>query len=175
MENDPRFSGLVDPVDRDCLSHLVDLDIKHDDTDGRNVTISLVSNSLLDTDASSRECQHFDQDNPYFSERTLTKKMTVTAAALADDVAKYDVDAPLESTPVTITWSSPDHDLTKKKPRIDLDELEDGDEFEGSIGSFFNWFGETEDRVSASEMVIELHAGAVESVPLPLLAALALG
>lgn len=40
-----------------------------------------------------------------------------------------------------ITWTSKDHDLTLKSPRVEVEELEEFDEFNGH-GSFFCWFSE---------------------------------
>lgn len=170
MTNDSQFNPYIDSADRPALQHLTDFELKHDASDPRIVSFTFVSASedhrqrceSLTLDLAGP--QHFGADNPYFSDRTLTKSFTL-APDLDPSTALYDVDAPVISTPVAINWTSPDHDLVKKKPRINLDEVEEYDEnfdIDGSVGSFFNFFSEEKDTVGIHEALLELHAVAVE-------------
>lgn len=77
----------------------------------------------------------------------------------------YDLDAPLfllASSP--ITWTSNEHNLVKKAPKVNVLELEEFDEgFSGSTGSFFNWFAsEGDDDMGLGETLLEWWSHATE-------------
>lgn len=86
--------------------------------------------------------QTFSAKNPFFKDTVLTKKVTSTPPSTSDAPGPepFDLDAPSYTSSTPIAWTSPDHDLTKKAPKVNVAELEGYDEFEGH-GSFFNWFG----------------------------------
>lgn len=119
------------------------------------------------TDPNPRE-QTFGK-NPYFKESTLTKKLTLTPPASLEPKPEtpspYDLEAPVYLGPKTpITWTSPDHDLTKKAPRANVEDKEEFDEFDGT-GSFFNFFtDEGEDPTGMGEILLEWFGHATESV-----------
>lgn len=105
--------------------------------------------------------------NPYFKESTLTKKLTLTPPASLEPKPEtpspFDLEAPVYLGPKTaITWTSPDHDLTKKAPRADVQDKEEFDEFDGT-GSFFNFFtDEGEDPTGMGEILLEWFGHATE-------------
>lgn len=78
----------------------------------------------------------FDE-NPYFSNKTLTKSFTLLkelpASAPADIKALKEVDCewPIETSAVSIDWKSDEKNLVKLKPRVDPTTKEEFDEFEG--------------------------------------------
>lgn len=121
---------------------------------------------IFSTDSNSR--QTFGK-NPYFKESTLTKKLTLTPPASLEPKPEtpspYDLEAPVYLGPKTpITWTSPDHDLTKKAPRANVEDKEEFDEFDGT-GSFFNFFtDEGEDPTGMGEILLEWFGHATESV-----------
>ncbi|KAK4699854.1 hypothetical protein P7C70_g6401, partial [Phenoliferia sp. Uapishka_3] len=145
----PSLQAFFDPVDAEALTFLEDVKVMHDEKDCRNFVIEF----------------HFSSKNPFFSNTTLTKSLTVTPSGpnAAPAPTPYDLDADLylsASTP--IKWTSPDHDLTKKAPRPDLETLEEFDAFDG-MGSFFNWFGETgRDGMGIGESLLEWKGNAIE-------------
>lgn len=153
MTNFSQMAHFIDPVDRDALEHLEDLTIEHDPKDARNITFHF----------------HWSKANPYFSDRTLTKVFTVaktsettngesSASAFDKLEAKYDLDADLSSEAVPINWTSKDHDLVAKKPLLDVAEMEDLNEFDGSTGSFFNFFALADDKFMLHAILLELHS-----------------
>lgn len=88
--------------------------------------------------------QTFSSKNPFFSETVLTKSLSATppADSAAPKPSPYDLEADMYLTSVApITWTSKEHDLTLKSPRVEVEELEEFDEFNGH-GSFFCWFSE---------------------------------
>lgn len=78
----------------------------------------------------------FDE-NPYFSNKTLTKSFTLLKdlpGSPPADVSAFkevDCDWPLQTSAVTIDWKSDDKNLVTKKPRVNPSEKEEFDEFEG--------------------------------------------
>ncbi|GAA5986512.1 hypothetical protein JCM11641_005224 [Rhodosporidiobolus odoratus] len=142
----------IDPVDEDALKHLKNVEIVHDEEDVRIYDIVFT----------------FSPKNPYFKETVLSKKVTVNPPSSISPappaVAAHDIDAPSYILPGTpISWTSPEHDLTKKKPRPDV-EIGDKEEYDGfEPGSFFNWFSEEgEDRTSLGETLLEWYPHAAE-------------
>lgn len=128
----------------------------------------------------SSVAQTFAAKNPYFKETTLSKSFTITPPSsltpAPEPVTSHDLEAPLYlvgSTP--ISWTSPDHDLTKKAPRgAAPTDKEEYDGLEGP-GSFFNLFTEEgEDTMDVGQTFLEWWGHATEcvfrflSLPLPL-------
>jgi hypothetical protein len=113
--------------------------------------------------------QTFSAKNPYFKETVLTKKVTVTPPSTSSDGGPlpYDLSAPSYTAFSKISWTSPDHDLTKKAPKVNLEELETYDEFAG-FGSLFCWFGESGLDSGLAEDFLEWWGHALECVPFPL-------
>ncbi|MBW0571360.1 hypothetical protein O181_111075 [Austropuccinia psidii MF-1] len=166
MTNDPQCNVHIDPIDRDALSHLEDLELEHDPTDARNVTFHF----------------HFAKGNPYFSNRTLSKKFTVAETTPDEAVPngknsqkphplllemnqKYDLEQPVESKPVKIDWASEEHNLVAKKPWAAAQSMddEDGDEdFTGVFGSLFNFFAAEDDRFGLHSHLLEVHSKALD-------------
>ncbi|GAA5907841.1 hypothetical protein JCM6882_004571 [Rhodosporidiobolus microsporus] len=152
LANCRNIAQFVDPVDEDAMQHLTNVEIVHDEKDVREFEVKFT----------------FSAKNPYFKETTLSKKLTLTPPSSVTDAppppSSFDLDAPLYlAAPTTITWTSPDHDLTKKAPRgAHPDESEDFDDFAGP-GSLFNWFGEEgEDKTSLGESLLEWYSHASE-------------
>lgn len=113
--------------------------------------------------------QTFSPKNPYFKETQIKKRVTVTPPKPSEDTpspSPHDLDAPLFLLPASpITWTSDDHNLIKKAPKVNVLELEQFDEFDGSTGSFFNWFlQEGEDDIGLAEYLLEWWSHATESV-----------
>ncbi|GAA6036458.1 hypothetical protein JCM8097_003517 [Rhodosporidiobolus ruineniae] len=144
LGNSRAVSQFFDPVDEDALKHLTEVDIVHSEKDAREFEVKFT----------------FSAKNPYFKETTLSKKVTVTPPKsikpAPEPVQSFDLEAPLYLLPGTsITWTSKDHDLTAKKPRVKATDLEEFDNFDGN-GSFFNWFAEEgEDAMSIAETLLE--------------------
>jgi len=93
----------------------------------------------------------FSSKNPYFKETVLSKTLTVSPPSESEPKPKaYDLEAVLYAKPTTITWTSPEHNLSKKAPKLDPSEIGEYDSY-GLLGSFFNWFPE--------EGVDEYHLG----------------
>lgn len=163
---------LLDPVDIPALEHLEDVSITHED-DPRNWTISF----------------SFDRKNPFFSNKVLSKSFTVVPPAGSDApaAAPYDLEADVFTSATSIDWTSDAHNLIKKAPKVSLprsscaksccggadsshggeqinvDDLEENDDFNGSFGSFFNNFlSEGEDTESLSENLLEWYSHATE-------------
>ena len=107
--------------------------------------------------------QTFSAKNPYFKETVLSKKVTVTPPSTSDAPGPqpYDLEAPSFTSSTKISWTSPDHDLVKKSPRVNVGELENYDEFAG-FGSFFNWFGESGADMGLSEDFLDWWGHALE-------------
>lgn len=93
----------------------------------------------------------------------MIKKLTVQPPANtlpAPDA--FDLEADLYSHSTAITWTSPDHDLIKKAPRVVVEELEENDNFEG-MGSIFGWIAESgEDKYGVGETMLEWWSHALE-------------
>ncbi|GAA6005551.1 hypothetical protein JCM11491_003682 [Sporobolomyces phaffii] len=143
----------LDNVDVEALKHLKDVWIEHSDKEVRDYEITFT----------------FSAKNPYFKETTISKKVTVTPPKGSEHAElptpAYDLDAPvflLASTP--ITWTSDEHNLVKKAPKVNVLELEEFDEgFDGSAGSFFNWFlQEGEDDMGLGETLLDWWSHATE-------------
>lgn len=164
LTNDPHCNTHVDAIDRDALAHLEDLTLEHDPADARNVTFHF----------------HFAKANPYFSDRTLSKKFFVDPESkteavngsgskphplLAEMNKKYDLDHPVKSTPVQINWTSDEHNLVAKKPSLTIESIENEDEdvdYNDAFGSFFNFFSFEEDRFELHSNLLELHSKALD-------------
>ncbi|KAG0145957.1 hypothetical protein CROQUDRAFT_658065, partial [Cronartium quercuum f. sp. fusiforme G11] len=152
MTNSHQLSTFIDPVDRDALEHLEDLTIEHDPEDPRNITFHF----------------HWSKSNPYFSDRILSKAFKIVTEETANGESnttpfqkisqKYDLDHDLSSEVVKINWSSKDHDLISKKPFKDIHEIGSDQNFDGSSGSFFNFFNSTDDRYMMHAILLELHS-----------------
>jgi len=161
----------VDPVDHEALQHLDDVWIEHD-ADPRNWTITFT----------------FNKKNPYFDETKLVKHFTVVApkGIEAEPATAFDLEADLFiAGEQKIRWTSSEHDLVKKAPKVshahahgggccgghgtddgaaqvNIQELEENDEFSGP-GSFFNLFAQTgEDEEGLGEFLLEWWAHALE-------------
>ncbi|BGP13512.1 hypothetical protein JCM10213_000554 [Rhodosporidiobolus nylandii] len=153
LQNCRNVAQFFDPADDDALKHLKEVEIVHDEKDVREFEVKFT----------------FSPKNPYFKETTLSKKLTVTPPSSVTPApptpASHDLEAPLYGLPGTkITWTSKEHDLTKKAPRPakQSTELEEFDEFDGP-GSFFNWFAEEgEDEMSVGESLLEWWGHAAE-------------
>ncbi|GAA6025454.1 hypothetical protein JCM10207_005731 [Rhodosporidiobolus poonsookiae] len=152
LQNCKNIEQFIDAVDADAFEHLTDVWIEHDTKDVREFEVKFT----------------FSAKNPYFKETTLAKRLTLTPPASLspkpDTPSSFDLEAPLylaASTP--ISWTSKDHDLTKKAPRGTAPtDLEEFDVFEGP-GSFFNWFAdEGEDVTSLGESLLEWWGHAAE-------------
>ncbi|POY76491.1 hypothetical protein BMF94_0692 [Rhodotorula taiwanensis] len=149
LENCKATAQFIDPVDQDALKALKEVEITHGD-DVREYDIKFTFGK-----------------NPYFKESTLTKKVVLTPPAdlkpAPEPASPYDLEAPVYLGPkVAISWTSADHDLTKKAPRTDPEEKEEFDEF-GGPGSFFGFFGvEGEDPTGLGEVLLEWYAHATE-------------
>jgi template-activating factor I len=104
-------------------------------------------------------------ENPYFSEKTLTKsyalhpelaaeKKPTTASEIEDALAEFDPEEDLEPRATPITWKSDDVNLIKLQPReiptIDEDTPIEDMQMEGDMGSFFHFFTEAEDPMDVS-------------------------
>ena len=99
-------------------------------------------------------------ENPYFSEKTLTKsyalhsegaaeKKPTTAEEIEDALAAFDPEEELEPRATPITWKSDATNLIKLQPReiptLDEDTPIEDMQMEGDMGSFFHFFTEAED------------------------------
>ncbi|GAA5915422.1 hypothetical protein JCM5296_002631 [Sporobolomyces johnsonii] len=150
LQNCGTVAQFIDPVDEEALKHLKDVEIVHGD-DVREYEVKFT----------------FSPKNPYFKETTLSKKLTLTPPAslkpAPEAPASYDLEAPLYLVPsAPISWTSPEHDLTKKAPKTVPQDLEEFDEF-GGPGSFFNWFTEEgEDEMGLGELLLEWWGHAAE-------------
>ncbi|GAA6061072.1 hypothetical protein JCM10212_000115 [Sporobolomyces blumeae] len=149
LRNHQDTSDQIDLVDDEALKHLKEVWLEYSDKDVRDFEITLT----------------FSPKNPYFKETTIKKKLTATPPKGTDSepVTEYDLDAPLYLEKCTpITWTSPEHDLTKKAPRVDPLELEENDEYPGP-GSIFNWFlAEGLDETGLGEHLAQVWGSAVE-------------
>ncbi|SCZ87281.1 BZ3500_MvSof-1268-A1-R1_Chr2-2g04747 [Microbotryum saponariae] len=150
LQNCRQVAELIDAIDEDVFNHLSDVWIQHDDKDPRNWEITLT----------------FDAKNPFFSNKTLTKKFSIEHPSSTTPAKPYDLEAPLyllaPSKEDVIKWTSDEHNLVKKAPRPNLEDLEEFDEFDGA-GSFFNLFGEDgEDKMGVGEALLEWFAHATE-------------
>lgn len=162
----------VDPVDHDVLQHLDDVWIEHE-ADPRNWEITFT----------------FNKKNPYFDETKLSKKFTVVppTGSEAEQPTEFDLEADLFlSGEQKISWTSNDHNLVKKAPKVshshahgggccgghgadhqsgeqvNIQDLEENDEFSGP-GTFFNIFAQTgEDDEGLGEFLLEWWAHALE-------------
>jgi hypothetical protein len=114
--NHPELAPHIDAVDHQLLNTLEDVWIEHNDEDPREIDITFTFG-----------------ENPYLTEKTLTKKFTVAPpeAGSSAELIKYDLDAPTATTPVNITWKDDEHNLVKKAPRVKIETLEEFDEFNG--------------------------------------------
>ncbi|GAA5909551.1 Vps75p [Sporobolomyces salmoneus] len=142
----------LDNVDVDCLKHLKDVWIEHSEKDVRDYEITFT----------------FSNKNPYFKEPKISKKVTVTPPKGSEHESllpsPYDLDAPLFLLPSKLPWTSDEHNLVKKAPKVNVLEMEEFDEdFSGSAGSFFNWFEtEGEDDMGLGETLLEWWSHATE-------------
>ncbi|GAA5938568.1 Vps75p [Sporobolomyces koalae] len=142
----------LDNVDVEALKHLKDVWIEHNDKDVREYEITFT----------------FSPKNPYFKESKITKKVTVSPPKPSGDTpapSPHDLDAPLYLLPSSkISWTSDEHNLVKKAPRVNVLDMEEFDEeFDGSTGSFFNWFNEEgEDEMGLAETLLEWWTHATE-------------
>lgn len=175
----------LDNVDVEPLKHLKDVWIEHDDKDVREYEVTFVRFPSLSLSSIQRRrklnpliprssllvlLQTFSPKNPYFKETQIKKRVTVTPPKSSEEASEtpgpYDLDAPLFLLPSSpITWTSDEHNLIKKAPKVNVLELEQFDEFEGSAGSFFNWFTqEGEDDIGLAEYLLEWWSHATEYV-----------
>ncbi|GAA5841403.1 hypothetical protein JCM11251_006178 [Rhodosporidiobolus azoricus] len=152
LANCRSVAQFTDPVDEDALQHLTGVEIVHGDKDVREIEIKF----------------SFSSKNPYFKETTLSKKLSPVPPPSVKDAppapSSFDLDAPLYLLPSSSgpTWTSKEHDLTKKAPRVDPAKLEEYDDF-GGPGSFFNWFQEEgEDVMGVGESLLEWYGHASE-------------
>lgn len=173
----------LDNVDVEPLKHLKDVWIEHDDKDVREYEVTFVRFPSLSLSSIQRRrklnpliprssllvlLQTFSPKNPYFKETQIKKRVTVTPPKSSEEASEtpspYDLDAPLFLLPSSpITWTSDEHNLIKKAPKVNVLELEQFDEFEGSTGSFFNWFAqEGEDDIGLAEYLLEWWSHATE-------------
>ncbi|WVQ83600.1 hypothetical protein IAT38_005741 [Cryptococcus sp. DSM 104549] len=130
---------ITSKLDRHALSFLEDIELVQEVNDFRPYELIF----------------HF-AENPYFSNKTLSKKYTLSSGTapapadgfITDELRKFTEDD-LEASATKIDWKSDAVNLTAKMPRIsqtqggDADDLEDG--FEGDAGSFFHYFEEEAD------------------------------
>ncbi|BGP10414.1 Protein SET [Rhodotorula toruloides] len=149
LQNCGPMAQFIDPVDEDALKHLKEVSIEHGE------------------DVREFEVKFTFGKNPYFKESVLSKKLTLTAPSSVtpkpEPAAPYDLEATTYLASATpISWTSADHDLTKKAPRSLATDKEEFDEFEGP-GSFFNWFKEEgEDITTMGESLLEWYGHATE-------------
>ncbi|GAA5860100.1 hypothetical protein JCM8547_009177 [Rhodosporidiobolus lusitaniae] len=149
LQNCRQVAQFIDPVDEDAFKHLTGVDIVHGDKDVRDYEVRFTFSK-----------------NPYFSSTSpLVASFTVTPPSslkpAPEPVSSFDLEAPSyilpSSSSSAIKWTSPEHDLTKKAPRpkVDVEDLEENDEYDGP-GSFFNLFkDEGEDKMSIGESLLE--------------------
>ncbi|KAL1410378.1 hypothetical protein Q8F55_004386 [Vanrija albida] len=140
--------GAASASDREALSYLTDIELKQDSNDPRPF-------ELIFTFA----------ENPYFTNKTLSKKYTLReglSAAPADgtiteELRDFDAELDLVVSADKIDWKE-GKDLVAKQPRklgnADLDVDEDA-EIEGDIGSFFHFFSEEGDPFQFGFQVVE--------------------
>lgn len=85
----------------------------------------------------------FSAKNPFFKETVLIKKLSATPpkSSAAPVPGEFDLEADLYGSKFPITWTSKEHNLCLKAPKVNPEELEEFDDFHG-LGSFFNWFSE---------------------------------
>lgn len=103
----------------------------------------LTSSHLFAGAHADADAQHFDE-NPYFTNKTLSKKYSLpegvaagpTDGSISDAQLEFD-DEDLIAGATAIEWKA-DHDLTAKHPRGEP--AADADDFEGDPGSFFHYF-----------------------------------
>jgi len=125
--------------DNDALSYLSDLELKVDPEDPRAFELVFTFN-----------------ENPYFSNATLTKSFVLAEENAAgssskakangnitDDMLNFDPEEDLKPLKTNIDWKSSEKNLCEKHPRSFLEGDED---FEGDPGSFFWWFGDEVDH-----------------------------
>ncbi|KAK9896111.1 hypothetical protein P389DRAFT_210921 [Cystobasidium minutum MCA 4210] len=136
-------SNLVNQIeegDHEALSFLTDLNVTYGD-DIRDYTITMTF-----------------AENPYFSDKEFKKVYKV-----ADDIKKemaYDLEAPLDTKPVTVSWKDDKHNLAKLSPRPDVTKIEEYDEFEGT-GSFFNFLSAEEDAYETGVQLLDVFENAL--------------
>ncbi|KAK4055394.1 hypothetical protein OIO90_003232 [Microbotryomycetes sp. JL221] len=142
----------VDPVDEPALNACTNVWIEHDDNDPRTFEFIMT----------------FSSKNPSFKETELRRKFTTNPSTKPEDFvapSQYDLEAPIYLEPTQPpTWTSSDHDLFKKAPRQDMNDVEEFDEF-GGPGSFFWLFHKQtdgEDDMGMAETLLEWWAHATE-------------
>ncbi|KAK4047310.1 hypothetical protein OIV83_005488 [Microbotryomycetes sp. JL201] len=152
LRNCRQTAQFVDPVDEAALTHCTNVWIEHDEKDPRTFDFVMT----------------FGSKNPSFKETELKRTFTVSPSSKPEDFvepAAYDLEAPIYLEPCQApTWTSAEHDLTKKAPRQDMTEAEEFDEFAGP-GSFFYLFdksSEGEDDLGMAETLLEWWAHATE-------------
>nr|ODN85163.1 template-activating factor I [Cryptococcus depauperatus CBS 7841]ODO02457.1 template-activating factor I [Cryptococcus depauperatus CBS 7855] len=133
---------LSSKLDQHALSFLEDIELKQDVNDFRPYELVF----------------HF-KENPYFTNKTLSKKYSlqsgltpVTDDSVTEDLRKFEGDEQLEAGTTTIDWKSDEVNLCAKMPRgnqVQGGEADDLDGFEGDPGSFFLFFQEKGDLFKA--------------------------
>ncbi|OWT36294.1 template-activating factor I [Cryptococcus neoformans C23] len=134
-------------LDQHALSFLEDIELKQDVNDFRPYELVF----------------HF-KENPYFTNKTLSKKYTLKKGikpapadgSVTDELRKFNEEHDLEVNPTTIDWKE-GQNLCERMPRQaqaqpeggEADDLESG--FEGDPGSFFWYFQEKADFFNFGE------------------------
>jgi hypothetical protein len=125
-----KLENLISKDDEAVLAHLTDLWIDYKE-DPREYDFVFVSDQSPDVLGSDIREQEFSNDNPYFSDRKLVKQFRladIKSDSKDIDIAlmrSYDLSFPLTTSPVKIDWTSDDHNLIKKKPRVDPSSMEE--------------------------------------------------
>ncbi|KAJ9101880.1 hypothetical protein QFC21_003220 [Naganishia friedmannii] len=167
LRNESIMTACTSKQDLDAFGYLADVELKQDPKDFRNFEIVFVAQSML-TALPARYAappppplQTFNE-NPYFSNKTLTKTYNLhpelEAAKkgghenLEEALAEFDPEDDLVSVATKIDWKSPEKNLIALQPREipTLDELEGPaaaglEQLEGDMGSFFHFFTEEDD------------------------------
>jgi hypothetical protein len=130
MAKYPPLENLILKDDEAALSHLksVWIDYKEDPREYDFVFASSFS-APLPTALTAK--QEFDSENPFFSNRKLVKTFRLDDLPKESkdiDVAlfrSFDISFPLKGGVTAIDWTSDDHNLVKKKPRVNVEALEE--------------------------------------------------
>jgi len=128
--------------DLEALSHITDLTVEYSSEDPRDYSVIFT----------------FDGKNPYFKETELKKSFTVHEAIKKS--TPYDLDAPVFTEKVAISWTDDKHNLVKKSPKPDMSKMEEYDDF-NSLGSFFNFFT-SEDDDGLGERLQQVYESAID-------------
>ncbi|RSH94609.1 hypothetical protein EHS25_004413 [Saitozyma podzolica] len=122
--------------DKEALTYLSEIELKQDVKDPRPYELVF----------------HF-RENPFFSNKTLSKKYTLpegvasapTDGSVTQEMRDFDPEDDLIPSTISIEWKSDAVNLTKKFPRgVATASSEEGDDegFDGDAGSFFHFFTE---------------------------------